>query len=118
MAVMKYRILESTEWDRLKEIVDPSYIPHPDSATAAVAIDDSGTITGALFLQLALHMEPLILKTPKVSFKALHKTLLDAIQNDKGTHFYVFSDKEIVNKMAEHVGMKETPFKVYEGMVT
>ena len=114
---MKYRILDQSEWDRLKDVVDEGFLPKPETAAAAVAEDDSGNITGVLFLQLTLHMEPLILKSPKASFERLYETLYDAVKADKGLHFFVFSDKEIVDRMAAHVGMKETPFKVFEGEV-
>jgi hypothetical protein len=115
---VKYRILDHSEWDRLGSVMDKKFIPHPDTASAAVAEDDSGAITGVLFLQLTLHMEPLVLKSPKASFARLYETLYEAVKADKGLHFFVFSDKEIVDRMATHVGMKETPYKVFEGQVT
>ena len=114
---MKYRILDSSEWNRLKDLVDSTLLPHPDAASAAVAEDDHGNIVGLLFLQLALHMEPLLLTSPKVSFERLHDTLLDAVKQDKGLHIYVFSDKEIIDRMAEHVGMKPLPYRIYEQVV-
>jgi hypothetical protein len=114
---MRYRILPAAEWSKLEFIIDPAHIPHSATATAAVAEDDDGNILGVLFLQLALHMEPLVLKTPKVSFARLHATLMSAIEQDHGAHFYAFSDKEIIDRMVEHIGMKRTAFAVYEGEV-
>lgn len=115
---MKYRILEPGEWDKLKDLfVDSTFIPTPESATFAVAENDAGEIVGCLPLQLVLHMEPLVLRSPHVSFAKLYETLYNAVADHKGLHFYVFSDKEIIDKMAEHVGMKLTPYKVFEGEV-
>lgn len=114
---MRYKILDPKEWHRLNDVVDPQFIPHSDIASAAIAEDESGNITGVLFLQLALHMEPLILKSPHVSFERLHNTLMDAVKTDKGLHIYCFSDKEIIDRMAAHVGMKQTPYRVFEQVV-
>lgn len=111
---MQYRLLDPSEWDKLKQIVPEGYIPHPDVASVAVAVDDAGNLTGALFLQLALHMEPLVLRSPKVSFERLHNVLYDAVKMDKGLRIYCFSDKEIINRMADHVGMTELPYKVFQ----
>ena len=115
---MRYRILDPSEWSKLHAIADPRTIPHPDAASAAVAEDEEGNVLGVLFLQIALHMEPLVLKSPHVRFDKLHQTLYDAVKSDKGLHFYVFSDKEIISRMAEHVGMKLLPYTIYEQEVT
>lgn len=114
---MQYRLLQPDEWDKLKPLVDPTFLPHSDAASAAVAEDENGNIVGVLFLQLTLHMEPLVLKSPKVSFERLHDVLYNAVQKDKGLHIYVFSDKEIIERMAKHVGMKELPYKIFEQVV-
>lgn len=115
---MQYRLLDPSEWDRLKSIMDEKYIPHPDTAQVAISEDDNGNIVGALFLQLTFHMEPLVLLSPKVNFERLHDVLIDSVKENKGLHVYVFSDKEIVDKMAEHVGMTKLPFRVFEQVVT
>jgi hypothetical protein len=111
---MTYRLLQPDEWDRLKDIMDAKYIPHPDTAQVAIAEDGDGNIIGALFLQLTLHMEPLVLLSPKANFERLHDVLLDAVKDNKGLHVYVFSDKEIIDRMAEHVGMRKLPHRVFE----
>lgn len=111
---MKYRILESSEWSRLSEVMESKYIPHADSATVAIAEGEDGSILGCLFLQLVLHMEPLVLTSPKVSFERLHKTITDSVSDNKGLRIYAFSDKEIVDRMAAHVGMKQLPYRVFE----
>jgi|SRR5215467_7800463 len=111
---MKYRLLQREEWDKLQQILDARYIPHPDSAKCAVCEDEDGTIRGALFAQLAMHMEPLVIHHPTVRFDRLHETILDSFKDNHGLHLYVFSTAEIVDRMAEHVGMKPMPFRVYE----
>lgn len=111
---MKYRLLEREEWDKLNMLLEPGFIPHPDTASVAIAEDESGNITGVLFLQLTLHMEPLVLTSPKVSFERLHDVLYDAVKERKGLRFYCFSDKPIIDKMAEHVGMTPLPYKVFQ----
>ena len=115
--MMNYRILDPSEWDKLKPIVEEKYLPRPDSAAAAVAEDDSGMIVGVWFMQLTIHLEPLILKSPQVSFMRLFDVLMEVVKKDKGLRFYAFTDREIVNKMAEHVGMRAIPYTIYEGEV-
>jgi hypothetical protein len=93
--------------------MDGKFIPSSDAASAAVAENEAGEIVGVLFLQLALHMEPLILTSPQVSFKSLYNTIHDAVASDKGLRIYCFSDKEIIDRMAEHVGMTALPAKIF-----
>lgn len=114
---MKYRILDASEWEKLLTVVPAAHIPSPDVASVAVAENDQGNIVGVLFLQMALHMEPLVLKSPHVNFERLHDTLMTAVAEDKGLHIYCFSDKEIIDRMATHVGMTELPYKVFEQVV-
>lgn len=111
-------MLREDEWDKLKTIfLDSSYIPRPESATFAVAENEQGEILGCLPLQLVLHMEPLILTSPQVSFAKLYETLYNSVREHKGLHFYAFSDKEVVDRMAKHLGMRELPYKVFVGEV-
>ena len=111
---MNYRILDPSEWDKLDALVEAVYRPTPDSATAAVCEDDNGNLVGVLFLQLAMHMEPLILTSPSVNFARLHDVLYNAVSKHKGLRIYAFSDKSVVDGMAVHVGMKQLPYKIFE----
>jgi len=116
--MITYRLLNIDEWERLNTLLESKFIPSPAASTAAVAEDENRNIIGVLFLQLAMHMEPLVLSSPKVNFERLYSTLYNAFQDKKGLSFYCFSDKEVVNRMAEHVGMTKTPYSgVYVGEV-
>lgn len=115
---MDYRLLKRDEWPKLQELMDPQYIPSPDSAAAAVAEDGDGRICGVLFMQLVLHMEPLVLSSPSVKFDRLYDVLYDEVHEHKGLRFYAFADRDVVARMAEHVGLKRTPYAVFEGEVT
>jgi len=111
---LTYRILDASEWDRLLPFLDSNFLPSPESSSAAIAEDEDGNIVGILFLQVVLHMEPLILTSPKVNFARLHDTLYNALGDRKGLKFYCFSDKDIIDGMVEHLGMKLLPYRVYE----
>jgi len=116
--MITYRMLEPSEYERLITLLESKFIPSPDASSAAIAEDENHNIVGVLFLQLAMHMEPLVLSSPKVNFERLYSTLYNAFQDKKGLSFYCFSDKEVVNRMAEHVGMTKTPYSgVYMGEV-
>src|SRR5216117_1218739 len=60
---MNYKILDPSDWSKLERIIPAEYLPSPEVAAAAVAEDEeSGQIVGVLFLQLALRLEPLVIK--------------------------------------------------------
>jgi len=110
---IKYRLLEAAEWHKLKALMDEQFIPPPEAAMVAVAEEETGELAGMLILQLVLHMEPLVLKTPSVSFKRLHDVLYDAVKDNKGLRYYAFSEKDVVDRMAAHLGMTLLPYKVF-----
>ncbi len=110
---MKYRLLDASEWNRLDELMGKEFIPSPDVASVAVAEDESGKITGLLFVQLVFHMEPLVLTSPKVSFERLYNVLYDALKQHNGLRFYCFSESEIIDRMANHLGLELLPYKVF-----
>lgn len=115
---LTYRTLEASEWPRLNDLgIAPEFLPGPETAGAAVAEDEEGHILGVLFFQLQLHMEPLVLTTPQVSFKKLYDTLYTAVAAQKGLRYYAFTDSDQVSRMAELVGMKKKSYTVYEGEV-
>lgn len=110
---MKYRLLEPQEWERLAEVLPPALIPTPETAAAAVALDEDGEIQGALFLQLQLHMEPLLIRRSDVSFRHLQRTLEEKVQDRKGLCYFAFTDDERVARMAEIGGMERIPMQIW-----
>jgi hypothetical protein len=91
---MTYRILKPEEWHRLEAIFgrQGQIVPPYEAAMCAVAEDDSGEISGCLFLQIAVHMEPLIIENPRVNFLRLQKTLEAALEGRNGLPYYCFTD--------------------------
>lgn len=110
---MKYRLLESYEWERLEGLVEPEFLPASDAATAAVCETDQGVIVGVLFLQLQLHMEPLIIDDNRVDFRRLVTVLDDAVSDRHGLAYYAFTQDTNVARMAEIVGMEKLPYEVW-----
>lgn len=122
MKALTYRILEADEWPKLKKIFDKyeQTPPPPDVSTVAVAEDENGGVVGCLVLQLVAHMEPLLIRDPKVNFLRLQGTLEDALKQELSSlesnakaEYYCFSHTDKVNKMAELAGMQKTPYKVW-----
>lgn len=116
---IRYRILDASEWSRLDALVESKYIPASESCTAAVAEDeDTGALLGVQFIQLAMHIEPLVLSSPKVNFMRLHEVLLDTVRSNKGLVLYAFSTSPQIDRMAELNGMRKTPYSVFVQEVT
>jgi hypothetical protein len=117
---LTYRILPPDEWAKLLPIMAgrEQNIPSPHVATAAVAESETGEVIGVLFLQMAFHVEPLVLTSKHVSFLRLHGELMNALADRKGLKYYCFSDQEIVGRMAEKAGMTKLPYDaVWQGEV-
>jgi hypothetical protein len=105
------------EWDKLLTLLPVESIPLPNAASAAVAEHEDGSLAGVLIGQLVVHIEPLVLTSPKVSFKALFETLLEPLSEFKGLTYYAFSDSAVVAGMTEHLGMQAKPYQVWEGRI-
>ena len=110
---MKYRLLPKEQWQRLLEVLPEAVIPLPEAATVAIAEDEDDEIQGVLFLQLQLHMEPLVLRSQKVSFKRLQETLHNAVANVKGLCYFAFTDNPQVAQMAKICGMEPLNAQVF-----
>ena len=110
---MKYKLLPHEEWNRLLEVMPMHLIPAPEAATVAIAEDDDGEIQGVLFLQLQLHMEPLVIRDSHVSFKRLQQTLHNAVADQKGLCYFAFTDNPAVARMAEICGMEKVEMQIY-----
>lgn len=66
-------------------------------------------VVGALFLQLAMHMEPLIIHDPRVNFMQMIKQFdskLKEMVNGKSV-YYAFAPDAKIGRMAEIAGMQE-----------
>ena len=111
---MNYRILPMAEWEKLLEILPPESIPAPEVAGAAVAEDESGAVQGVLMLQLAFHVEPLVIKDSHVDFRRLVRTIEESLQDRKGLVYYVFVPDEKIRRMAEIVDFKPTGWEVWK----
>jgi len=111
--VMQYRILNYDEWNRLTDLIPPEFLPLPETATAAVAEDDKGEIQGVLFLQLQLHMEPLLIRSAGVNFMRLQETLHKAVAHQKGLVYFVFTSSPKIAGMAKRVGMELLDYQVW-----
>lgn len=113
---MTYRILDTTEWWKLEQIFarhgQSATIPHPEASIAAVAEQD-GEIAGILFLQIALHVEPLIIENPRVDFRRLLGEIEQSLAEKKGLPYYCFTESEHVERMAQIVGMKKLPYAIW-----
>ena len=105
-------MLTPDEWPRLGDIMRgrEEHVPSPQCSVAAIAEDAEGKIQGVWFLQMAFHMEPLVLNSPHINFLRLHETLEDSLAERKGLTYYAFSDIPLVERMAAKVGMTRLPF--------
>ena len=110
---MKYRLLPKEQWQRLLEVLPEAVIPLPEAATVAIAEDEDDEIQGVLFLQLQLHMEPLLIKNARVSFKRLQETLHNAVAHHPGLIYFAFTDDPRVARMAEICGMERVDMQIY-----
>lgn len=105
MDEITYKVLSGEEWEKLIDFYPEGYaIPDPTTSGVVVAEKD-GKIVGALFGQLVLHMEPLIITDPQVSFIRLLK--LAEAQLPPGSGYYAFAADAKIGRMAEIAGMKE-----------
>lgn len=115
---MQYRLLEPEEWFKLEALIPAEALPPCTAASAAVAENEDGSLAGVLIGQMVIHTEPLVLTSPKVSFKHLFTTLMEPLQQYKGLTFYAFSESDTVAGMAEHLGLTAKPYKVWEGRIS
>ena len=120
----QYRMLTPKEWPRIQPLVEelgevpPQEQAEMGLAQAAVAENDAGQIIGVLFLQLAWHMEPMVIdpnERAHVNFKALGSTLDQYIEDTAAgpIEYFVFSPNKKVGAMAKHGGMTQKPWRVW-----
>jgi hypothetical protein len=115
--VLNYRLLDEKEWGKLYPLANglDGPIPGPTSSVVAVAEDEDGSLVGALFIQMTLHMEPLVIdpkSTGRVNFMNLIQTLMEDGEM-RDTPLYAFSESALVGKMCKLVGMKQLPYRIW-----
>ena len=121
---MTYRLLPIDEWPRLVDVFNALGHPVPPPTTASVAVAESdGKIVGVLVLQVALHMEPLILTSPHASFLKLQATLersmADRLPPESPLTYYAFSDGVRMEQMIAKSGLEEVDGrKVWQKQIT
>ena len=119
---MRYRLLEAHEWEKLVPLATELSVPLPPKEAAAVVVaEENDIIYGALFLQLALHLEPLLISPSgrgKVDFRRLTSSMESSLK-EHGQHieYFAFIENPKVARMAEIEGMEELPYKVWRKVV-
>ena len=100
-----YRILPPAEWDRLEPIrarrSPDEPMPVDPITSSCVVAELEGQIVAVLFLQMALHLEPLIIhpegRRHGVNFLRLVKEIEDNLP--EGSPYYVFSPNRKIDTM-------------------
>lgn len=110
--MFNYGILPLDEWDRLKELCGDAAIPSPETSQAVVAEKD-GKLAGVLFVQLAVHAEPLILRDPAVNWLKLQVLAEQLLTDSMFAGYYAMSADPHVERMAEIAGLTRLDYKVW-----
>lgn len=113
--MLNYRLLPHNEWDRLEKLMGDAAVPDPETAIAAVAETEDGELAGAFFVQVALHMEPLVM-SPEHSGELNVQKLHDVLQREgrmATTPHYTFSESSEAGKACKLMGMQQLPFRVW-----
>lgn len=115
--MLNYRMLSAEEWSKLVPLIEglDGPIPSPESSEVAVAEDEEGNLVGALFLQMTLHMEPLVIDPSgrgAVNFLKLRETL-EGSGELAHVPYYVFSEDPRVGKMCKLGGLRQLPYRVW-----
>ena len=113
--MLNYRLLPSEEWNRLKGLLGNMALPDPEAAIAAVAETEEGDLAGVFFVQIALHMEPLVVNptfSEELDLQKLHEVLKEEGEMDCTPH-YTFSSSPEAGKACKLMGMKQLPFRVW-----
>ncbi len=105
---MNYRILPHDEWHKLGPIMDRQGkpVPSPDTSMAAVAEDFNGQVVAVLYLQMALHLEPLVIENPRVYMLSLLHTIDAALADKPDLAYYCFTEGEKMARFAQAGGFK------------
>lgn len=115
MSDITYRVLPADEWYKLSDIYpEDKPMPSPITASAVVAEED-GKLVGVLFMQLAFHLEPIIITNANVDFRRLVALHDEQLKEAGGGGYYAFAPESNgkIGRMAEITGMKPLDYKVY-----
>lgn len=133
--MITYRLLQPEEWSRLDEIRpllghDRPLPSSPQIADCVIAEED-GLIAGLLFMQMAPHLEPLVI-SPKHTGRVNYLRMVDVLERlykerlssqPSNGHppeliYYVFSPNPRIGKMAKVAGMTFLPYRVWHKKLT
>ena len=114
---MTYRLLTPDEWPKLEPLFGDEPLPVPQTSVVAIAENEDDEILGVFVLQLQWHLEPLIIKNPKVNFLRLKEVLDNQLRPHGKCCYYSFVDDARVAKMAERAGLRAQPWLVFKGEV-
>ncbi len=81
-------------------------VPSPDTSMAAVAEDSSGQVVAVLYLQMALHLEPLVIENPRAYMPSLLHTIDAALADKPDLAYYCFTEGEKMARFAQAGGFK------------
>lgn len=117
-AMIRYRLIEPTEWEKLKPIFEAHNTRMPNAAlsTAAIAENEAGEIVGMITLQPMIHAQPLWINpeyTGKVNLRGLFRKLEEVVNQFPGSRVYVFTKNGQSEALAELAGLSKEPFSVY-----
>ena len=107
---MRYEILERDKWNEFKDLTGDLLTPESEHAIAAVARTPEGEIVGIIFAQLVIHVEPMVLQSPKINFMRLYKLVKKELT---GQPHFIFAPDQKIEGMCRLGGMSELPWKVF-----
>jgi hypothetical protein len=109
-----YRILPPEEWEKLIPIYPTGLIIPPSDTSIAAVAECNGELVAFWFLQIALHMEPLLIKDGLADYHKLAALLKEALP--QGVPFLSSVPDEKMAHIAESVGMQATGWQLYAGV--
>lgn len=115
MSDITYRLLPADEWYRLKDIYpENTAMPSPIAASAVVA-EDGDQLVGVLFVQLAFHMEPIVITDANVDFRRMVRLHDEQLKEAGGGRYYAFAPESNskIGRMAEIAGMTPLDYRIY-----
>src|SRR4249920_2549593 len=116
--MIRYRIIETTEWARLKPIFEAHGTPMPSAmlSTAAIAENDDGEIIGMLTLQPLIHAEPLWVD-PRyrgmMVVRGMFRQAEKLLARFPGSRISAFTENGTAAALAQMAGFEKQPYTVF-----